>query len=799
VSDGTPDPGELAIGEHLAGYRLDEIIARGGMAVVYRAFDERLGRSVALKVLAAPLARDEAFRRRFIRESRIAAAVDHPNILPVFEAGEADGVLFIATRLVPGRDVLSLLEERSPLPAARVCHIVTQVAAALDAAHEQGLVHRDVKPANMLRDAAAGEDYPDHIYLADFGLSKHGRSASQLTSYGEFLGTMDYVSPEQIEGRPVDGQSDQYALACSTFEMLTGAPPFKQDETLAIMWAQVSSTPPAATSRRPELPEAVDAVLAKALAKVPADRYGSCLEFAAALRRACGLGGTAPGPVPPDPGQGRADTAIWGAVPAAAAAAVPGSAGAAPPVPEPVAAEPEPVTLGPGVVEPAAAEPAPPPLAEPPLAEPLPMTVLTPRAPSPPARRPPPAGPPEYRLPPGKEPRSRRSRVAVLVTCGVLLGLIGGGYLVFGGGSGPRTRAAAALTLPGCATGTASAATVRNVPQFPVPTGGKPFDVVVTAKGYGFVSLTKGLAVLRATGSRPAVLQNFPLASALGEALTHDQRYLLVAGQHGLRVFRVRDLVHGLSAPVGTLTSPGKHPVQVAVSPDDRFAFVTYQFSRAVAVFNLGKALTAGFGPGDLVGQVPVRSNPIGIAASPDGRYLYVASGLATPARESGMGSLSVIDLRKAETSPRTSVLRTIGAGCGPDRVVVSGDGQTVWVSAGGGNAVVAFSAAKLLTEPGAALEARVAVGQLPLGLALVDRGSRLIVADSNRDGLRGSAASLAVVNVRKALAREPALTGFVKAGGTPRQFALEAGGGTLLVADTAAGRVQAVKIGQLP
>src|SRR5689334_13872310 len=268
------------------------------MAVVYRAFHERLGRSVALKVLAALLARDEAFRRRFIRESRAAAAVDHPNIVPIYDAGEADGVLYIAMRLVPGHDVLSLIEQHGPMPAARVCQIVTQVAAALDAAHEQGLVHRDVKPANMLRDDAGG-DHPDHVYLSDFGLSKHGRSASQLTSYGEFLGTMDYVSPEQIEGRTVDGRSDQYALACSAFEMLTGAPPFKQDETLAIMWAQVSTTPPALTSRRPDLPAAADPVLAKALAKSPDDRYPTCLEFAAALRRACGLGGDAAAPDPP--------------------------------------------------------------------------------------------------------------------------------------------------------------------------------------------------------------------------------------------------------------------------------------------------------------------------------------------------------------------------------------------------------------------------------------------------------------------------------------------------------------------
>src|SRR6516162_3990061 len=311
------------------------------MAVVYRAFDERLGRSVALKVLAAPLARDEAFRRRFIRESRAAAAVDHPNIVPIYDAGEADGVLYIAMRLVPGHDVLSLIEQHGPMPVARVCQIVTQVAAALDASHEQGLVHRDVKPANMLRDDAAGDDHADHVYLSDFGLSKHGRSASQLTSYGEFLGTMDYVSPEQIEGHPVDGRSDQYALACSAFEMLTGAPPFKQDETLAIMWAQVSATPPALTSRRPDLPAAADPVLAKALAKAPGDRYETCLGFAAALRRACGLAADTGGPVPSVHDQW-SPTVTVPAVPAPP----PEPAQPLPPEPAPPEPSPAPVTVG---------------------------------------------------------------------------------------------------------------------------------------------------------------------------------------------------------------------------------------------------------------------------------------------------------------------------------------------------------------------------------------------------------------------------------------------------------------------
>ncbi len=299
MGDETPAPGEFGIGDYLAGYRLEEIIGRGGMAIVYRAYDERLGRNVALKVLAPRFARDEAFRQRFIRESRVAAAVDHPNIIPIFEAGQADGALFIAMRLVHGRDVQTIIQERGPLPVAQACHIVTQVAAALDSAHRQGLVHRDVKPANMLRDASPADGQPDHIYLSDFGLSKHWLSSSQLTAAGEFLGTMDYVAPEQIEGRPVDGRSDQYALACSAFEMLAGAPPFQQDATMAVMWAQVSTAPPALTSRRPGLPAEVDQVIAKALAKDPADRYRTCLEFTSVLRDSCAPGRRAAVGTPP--------------------------------------------------------------------------------------------------------------------------------------------------------------------------------------------------------------------------------------------------------------------------------------------------------------------------------------------------------------------------------------------------------------------------------------------------------------------------------------------------------------------
>jgi serine/threonine protein kinase len=278
--------GDLAPGEQLAGYEIQERIGHGGMAVVYRALDLRLGRLVALKVLAPHLGEDEAFRQRFMRESRAAAGVDHPHIIPVFEAGEAGGMLFIAMRYVGHGDVRRLIESEGSLSPARTARITAQVASALDAAHAHGLVHRDVKPANILLGQASGRDV-DHAYLSDFGLSKHSLTASTLTSAGQFLGTLDYVSPEQIQGQPVDGRADQYALACAVVEMLTGAPPFRRDDSMALMWAQLEAAPPRLTQRRPDLPPAVDDVIAAAMSKSPDGRFGTCREFASALAAAC--------------------------------------------------------------------------------------------------------------------------------------------------------------------------------------------------------------------------------------------------------------------------------------------------------------------------------------------------------------------------------------------------------------------------------------------------------------------------------------------------------------------------------
>jgi hypothetical protein len=282
------DRAGLRPGSRLAGYLLEDEIGHGGMGVVYRAYDDRLERRVALKVLMPALARDGAFRKRFILESRAAAGVDHPHIIPVFGAGEADGVLYVAMRYVPGGDVRLLVDRAAPLPAARACALIAQVASALDAAHSRGLVHRDVKPANMLLDLTAGPGR-DHVFLSDFGLATPVRTATAGPVASRFPCTVDYVAPEQARGRAVDGRADQYSLACACFEMLCGSPPFRRDKPLEVLSAQVSEPPPALAARRPDLPAAVDVVLARALAKDPAGRYPRCQDFAEALLAACGI------------------------------------------------------------------------------------------------------------------------------------------------------------------------------------------------------------------------------------------------------------------------------------------------------------------------------------------------------------------------------------------------------------------------------------------------------------------------------------------------------------------------------
>ncbi|WP_328924298.1 serine/threonine protein kinase [Streptomyces sp. NBC_00190] len=294
-------------GRRIAGYEVESEIGRGGMAVVYRARDLRLDRTVALKLLAPELARNDTFRQRFAHESRVAAAIEHPNIVPVFEAGETEGLLYIAMRYVAGQDLRAMLDRTGPLPVGTAARIAGQIASALDAAHDHDLVHRDVKPGNILIAEGTDSDHPEYAYLTDFGLTKKSLSLTGFTTVGQFVGTLDYVAPEQISGKPVDGRCDVYSLGCVVYETLAGGPPFERDDDMALLWAHQFDPPPPLTSRRSGLPGAVDEVLAKALAKSPEDRWSTCLEFTGALKRA----GTAarprtreahaPGPAEPPP------------------------------------------------------------------------------------------------------------------------------------------------------------------------------------------------------------------------------------------------------------------------------------------------------------------------------------------------------------------------------------------------------------------------------------------------------------------------------------------------------------------
>lgn len=288
---------DTLIGSEIAGLRIDALVGRGGMGTVYRAHDVELGRTVAIKVLAPELADSERFRDRFLRETRIAASLDHPNIVPIYSAGEADGVLYLAMRYVAGADLARLIEDGGPLDPKRALALIEQVASALDTAHEQGLVHRDVKSSNILVSLSAGREV---CYLGDFGLTKRRGTISGLTAADQVVGTLDYIAPEQIQGDEAEAAADVYSLACVLYECLTGSPPFDRATDVAVLWGHVHDEPPTVSSRRPELPPALDAVLARGLAKAPADRYASAGELAAAAREAL-----APPARPPDQRPGR--------------------------------------------------------------------------------------------------------------------------------------------------------------------------------------------------------------------------------------------------------------------------------------------------------------------------------------------------------------------------------------------------------------------------------------------------------------------------------------------------------------
>ncbi|WP_206785293.1 serine/threonine-protein kinase [Amycolatopsis sp. MtRt-6] len=280
-------------GRRLGNYRIDGVLGKGGMSVTYKATDVRLGRKVALKVIGDHLGADAEFRERFVDEARNTSAIDHANVVPLYDFGELDGMLYIAMRMVDGGDLAGLISSGAIAPA-RALTMLDQVADALDTLHNRGLVHLDVKPANVL--VTKKETSREHVYVADFGLTRRGATGHR-TRGGDFLGSPTYAAPEHLRGEPLDGRTDQYALTCVLYACLTGSPPFKGDVPTVIK-GHLNGEPPA-ISRAVALPPAIDEVIRRGMAKNPADRYPSCVEMVAAARRA--LGPLATSDTPPGP------------------------------------------------------------------------------------------------------------------------------------------------------------------------------------------------------------------------------------------------------------------------------------------------------------------------------------------------------------------------------------------------------------------------------------------------------------------------------------------------------------------
>ena len=274
------DPAGPGVGETFGGYTIESLLGRGGMGAVYLAKHERLARKVALKVISPELAHDADFRARFLRESQLAASLDHPNVIPIYDADEFDGILFLAMRYVDGPSLQALLRSRGSLSPEETLHIAEQIGGALDAAHEAGLVHRDVKPANILV-AEPGK----HAYLCDFGLARH-TSSQGMTRTGFFLGSIDYCAPEQIQGQRLDGRADVYSLGCVVFHCLIGQPPYRRETEFAVLNAHINEPPPALSTLRPDLPKGIDGVIVTAMAKHREVRFATAGQLAAAFRSA---------------------------------------------------------------------------------------------------------------------------------------------------------------------------------------------------------------------------------------------------------------------------------------------------------------------------------------------------------------------------------------------------------------------------------------------------------------------------------------------------------------------------------
>ena len=720
------------VGDEFAGYRLRSVLGRGGMSVVFQAEHPRLGNVVAIKVLAPELASDDIFRTRFLEESRIAASMNHPNVIPIHDMGASDGLLYIVMRYVSGTDLRQMIKKRGRLQPEIAVFLLSQAARALDAAHAKGLVHRDVKPGNLLVERSNDDDDPDHLYLADFGITKRVMTHTGLTSTGQFIGTVDYVAPEQIRGPSVLGMADQYSLGCVLYECLTGRVPFEKDMMPAIIWAHVEEHPTQPTAIRPDLPPEVDDVFARVLAKQPGDRYRDCREFMEAARAALGDNATplsartrpprqAPGSyTPTEVGLGTAAAIDYpGAapVPTGYAAGPPAGYAGVPAAPS----HPAEVTH-----EKAASS----------LSETRADFIDRPRPPRDstlashrlqPAEGPPSGGDAGGGQPPaGSGPRrgmfrSRRLGVlifAVAVAAAVAIPVA----LVLMAGNKPKAGGSSAANAGGSsAAANATKSSVASVaPSLAVPTvagkiqvGQNPSYIQVAPNGKFAYIANPGagtINVINTANDRVSGSISIPQGPPQFVSFSPDGKTAYVS------VYNTRGSVH-LIAFIDTATSTVTSTVQVdnftpgpsTTSPDGRFLYVpNHNTAMSGAHENVVDVIDTA--SKTLVGNVPVPANPHWVAFDKNGRF-YTTDHF----------SAEVTVLNAANNA----IITEIPVGETPHSEAVSPDGSRLAVTSFDGNVVFLINTA---TDK---MVARIPVGRNPLDVAYSPDGRYLFTADN--------------------------------------------------------------------
>jgi YVTN family beta-propeller protein len=714
------------VGEEFAGYRLVSVLGRGGMSIVFRAENPRLGNVIALKVLDPSLAGNDIFRTRFLEESRIAASMNHPNVIPIHDMGSSGGLLYIAMRCVTGTDLRQMLKKRGRLPAEMAVFLLEQAARALDAAHRRGLVHRDVKPGNLLVERGNEGSDPEHVYLADFGITKHMGGRTGLTSSGQFLGTIDYVAPEQIRGISVLGLADQYSLGCVLYECLTGRVPFEKDLDAAIIWAHVEESPTMPTVLRPDLPPELDEVFARVLAKNPGDRFESCKDFMTAARDALGpmadppsAGGSLPmhlprsGPAPYPAEPGVYMGAQYGPQPGSYQGGQYGS-------------QPEPYPPTELTHEAADAYQAP--------TANWPSIAATP--PLPPAGQPVPPGPTG-----GKRRSRRRGRgrgwlmaAAALVlvaggtAAGVTMALTGGhGSQVAGGAKTPAGMSmSAGMSMNSAGTGTGAARAASSAPgpaaSLAVPTvGGKiqvgqtPSYIQVAPNGkFAYIAnpAAGAITVLNTANDLVSGTINIPQGPPQFVSFSPDSKTAYVS------VYTTNSTVH-LVAFIDTATSTVTSTVSVdnftpgpsTTSPDGRYLYVpNHNTAMSGANENVVDVIdTAGK---KLIGKIAVPANPHWVAFDKNGRFYTTDHMSAT---------VTVLNAQN------NSIITEIEVGETPHSEAVSPDGSRLAVTSFDGNEVYLISTA---TDKEIA---RIPVGRNPLDIAYSPDG-RYLFTSNNED-----------------------------------------------------------------